>query len=88
MPVNLICRATAEPNKFALPLSVRDWTALTSGALSGVPADETSRLQKAQEVSHHIKSRIGVTCETVVKAVGEMPRSQGKAVRVKDLRKT
>jgi phenylacetate-CoA ligase len=29
---------------------------------------------------------IGVTCNVVVKAPGEVPRSQGKAVRVKDLR--
>ena len=30
---------------------------------------------------------IGVTCKVTVKAPGEVPRSQGKAVRVKDLRK-
>jgi phenylacetate-CoA ligase len=42
--------------------------------------------RKASEVRHHIKSMIGVTCNVVVKAPGEMPRSQGKAVRVKDLR--
>jgi phenylacetate-CoA ligase len=41
---------------------------------------------KAKEVRHHIKSLIGVTCSVVVKAPGEVPRSQGKAVRVKDLR--
>ena len=29
---------------------------------------------------------IGVTCDVVLKAPGEIPRSQGKAVRVKDLR--
>jgi phenylacetate-CoA ligase len=42
--------------------------------------------RKAQEVRHHIKSLIGVTCTVAVKAPGEVPRSQGKAVRVKDLR--
>jgi phenylacetate-CoA ligase len=42
--------------------------------------------RKANEVRHHIKSLIGVTCNVVVKAPGEVPRSQGKAVRVKDLR--
>ena len=41
----------------------------------------------AQDVSHHIKSLIGVTCDVVVKGAGEIPRSQGKAVRVRDLRK-
>jgi phenylacetate-CoA ligase len=28
-----------------------------------------------------------VTCEVAVKSPGEVPRSQGKAVRVRDLRK-
>ena len=46
------------------------------------------RARKASEVTHHIKSLIGVTCKVVPKATGEVPRSQGKAVRVKDLRKT
>jgi phenylacetate-CoA ligase len=51
------------------------------------PRDENFRAQKAQEVTRHIKAHIGVTCEAVVKLPGEMPRSQGKAVRVRDLRK-
>jgi len=41
---------------------------------------------KAGEVAHHIKSMVGVTCDVAVKRPGEVPRSQGKAVRVKDLR--
>jgi phenylacetate-CoA ligase len=45
------------------------------------------RSQKALEVTHHIKSLIGVTCKVVVKSLGEVPRSQGKAVRVQDHRK-
>jgi phenylacetate-CoA ligase len=44
------------------------------------------RSQKASEVQQHIKSLIGVTCKVVPKSPGEVPRSQGKAVRVKDLR--
>ena len=43
---------------------------------------------KAAEVCRHIKSMIGVTCDVAVKAPGEIPRSQGKAVRVRDMRKT
>ena len=43
-----------------------------------------SEIQK--HVSHHIKSRVGVTATVVVKQPGEVPRSQGKAVRVRDLR--
>ncbi len=47
----------------------------------------TDCAQKAAEVTHHIKSLIGVTCKVAVKSPGDMPRSQGKAVRVRDLRK-
>ncbi|HEX6266355.1 MAG TPA: phenylacetate--CoA ligase, partial [Burkholderiales bacterium] len=39
-----------------------------------------------KQVGHHIKSRVGVTAAVVVKQPGEVPRSQGKAVRVRDLR--
>ena len=49
--------------------------------------DEAASGRKAGEVQQHIKSLIGVTCNLVVKAPGEVPRSQGKAVRVRDLRK-
>jgi phenylacetate-CoA ligase len=49
-------------------------------------AREVDRGAKAQEVAHHIKSRIGITCEVAVKSPGEVPRSEGKAVRVRDLR--
>ncbi|WP_184261408.1 phenylacetate--CoA ligase family protein [Rhodopseudomonas rhenobacensis] len=48
--------------------------------------DDAGRVRKAAEVTHHIKSLIGVTCKVVVKSPGEVPRSQGKAVRVKDQR--
>jgi phenylacetate-CoA ligase len=37
-------------------------------------------------VRHQIKSMIGVTTQVVAKKPGEVPRSQGKAVRVRDLR--
>jgi len=52
----------------------------------GADLNEAERARKAAEVTHHIKSLIGVTCTVVVKSPGEVPRSQGKAVRVKDLR--
>jgi phenylacetate-CoA ligase len=52
----------------------------------GSPADETARAKSAAEVAHQIKARIGVTCAVTIKPTGEVPRSQGKAVRVKDLR--
>ncbi len=53
----------------------------------GSAADDTSLLRKAGDVGRHIKAHIGVTCDVLVKAPGDVPRSQGKAVRVKDLRK-
>ena len=52
----------------------------------GVPDGEGARAGKSAEVRHHIKSLIGVTCDIVVKGLGQVPRSQGKAVRVRDLR--
>ena len=39
-----------------------------------------------REVAHHIKSLVGISTEVLVKAPGEIARSQGKAVRVRDLR--
>ena len=50
------------------------------------PGFAGDRFRKAEEVTHHIKSMIGVTCKVVTKAAGEVPRSQGKAVRVVDRR--
>jgi phenylacetate-CoA ligase len=39
-----------------------------------------------ERARHQIKSMIGVTTKVVAKKPGEVPRSQGKAVRVRDLR--
>lgn len=41
---------------------------------------------KAREIQHHIKSIVGVTCAVSAKKPGEIPRSEGKAVRVRDQR--
>jgi len=49
--------------------------------------DAAACAKQAADVQHHLKSMVGVTCTVVVKAPGEVPRSQGKAVRVKDERK-
>jgi len=51
------------------------------------PADDAHHQRTAKEIVGQIKTRLGVSCEVVIKASGEVPRSQGKAVRVKDLRK-
>jgi phenylacetate-CoA ligase len=48
---------------------------------------DAERDRKGADVASHIKSLIGVTCKVVVKSPGQVPRSQGKAVRVKDQRK-
>jgi phenylacetate-CoA ligase len=56
-------------------------------ATPGSPSDAASLQRKAAEVAHQIKAHIGLTCAVSFKAPGEVPRSQGKAVRVKDLRK-
>jgi len=40
----------------------------------------------ASAARHHIKSMIGISTDVTVKKPGEIPRSQGKAVRVRDLR--
>jgi phenylacetate-CoA ligase len=52
----------------------------------GGATGEADRARKAGEVAHHVKSLIGVTCAVDIKQPGEIPRSQGKAVRVRDLR--
>jgi phenylacetate-CoA ligase len=51
------------------------------------PMAETERAAKARDITHHIKSMIGVTCAVVIRSPGDIPRSQGKAVRIRDLRK-
>ena len=53
-------------------------------ALPGVASDRHDAI--ARDVGHHIKSLIGISTEVTVKPPGAIPRSQGKAVRVRDLR--
>jgi phenylacetate-CoA ligase len=50
------------------------------------PPDEPFVARIAGDLRHHIKAMVGVTCDVILKRPGEVPRSQGKAVRVKDLR--
>ena len=52
----------------------------------GTEDSSANRSRIAGEVEHQIKSMIGVTCTVVMKSPGEVPRSEGKAVRVRDLR--
>ncbi|HYW91331.1 MAG TPA: phenylacetate--CoA ligase [Gammaproteobacteria bacterium] len=48
--------------------------------------EESGYARIAGDVRHHVKSLIGVNCKVAVKHPGEIPRSEGKAVRVRDLR--
>src|SRR6476619_3209372 len=50
------------------------------------PLDQAVVIKIAADVRNHIKSMVGVTCDVVLKAPSEVARSQGKAVRVKDMR--
>jgi phenylacetate-CoA ligase len=56
-----------------------------AGALAAAGAEARQALGAA--VGRHVKSQVGVTCAVAIKSPGEIPRSQGKAVRVRDLRK-
>jgi phenylacetate-CoA ligase len=53
-------------------------------AAPGVVADAYPGI--AASVTHHLKSLVGITTEVRVEAPGAIPRSQGKATRVRDLR--
>ena len=65
--------------------SLDEVTVEVEAAQSVVPAtDAYARI--AQAARHHIKSMIGISTDVIVKRPGEIPRSQGKAVRVRDLR--
>ena len=63
-----------------------DQMTLEVEAATDTPTDDESLAKRSEAVRHHIKSMVGVTCDVTVKRPGEVPRSQGKAVRVRDLR--
>ncbi len=63
-----------------------DAMALDVEVLPDIGKDADALKAIAGEVRHHIKSIIGVTCAVTVKTPGEIPRSEGKAVRVVDER--
>ncbi|MBK9572220.1 MAG: phenylacetate--CoA ligase [Rhodoferax sp.] len=53
-------------------------------AQSGVAPEAFAAI--GRDVAHHVKSLVGISSQVAVKLPGEIPRSQGKAVRVRDLR--
>jgi phenylacetate-CoA ligase len=61
-----------------------DHLTVEAEALPGV--DPSAYGAAAGRAAHHIKSLIGITADVSVRKPGEIPRSQGKAVRVRDLR--
>jgi len=61
-----------------------DEVAIEIEALPGVTPGQYQGL--ARDITHHVKSMIGITVAVTVKPAGSLPRSQGKATRVRDLR--
>jgi phenylacetate-CoA ligase len=57
-----------------------------SGNMDTLTIEIEGEADAAARVQHHVKSMIGISATVVVKKPGEVPRSQGKAVRVRDLR--
>jgi phenylacetate-CoA ligase len=49
-------------------------------------ADKAALKPIADAVKQHLKSLLGLSARITVKRPGELPRSEGKAVRVRDLR--
>ncbi len=49
-------------------------------------ASEEARTASAYELSQHIKGTIGISAKIEVKHPGAVPRSEGKAKRIVDLR--
>jgi phenylacetate-CoA ligase len=55
-------------------------------AAQEVVPDPEAYARIAAAARHHIKAMIGISTDVEVKKPGDIPRSQGKAVRVRDLR--
>ncbi|AMO25279.1 phenylacetate--CoA ligase [Ramlibacter tataouinensis] len=63
---------------------VLDEVAIEVEAQPGVPGESFAQL--ARELAHHVKVHVGISAAVRVLEPGGVPRSQGKAVRVRDLR--
>ena len=63
---------------------VLDTVRMEIEALPTVPTEQYPLL--AADAAHHIKAIVGISAHVDVLAPGAIPRSQGKAVRVRDLR--
>jgi phenylacetate-CoA ligase len=65
---------------------VQDALKVEVEATASVEPTQTAYARLGEQVQHQIKSMIGISTRVVVKRPGEVPRSQGKAVRVRDER--
>ncbi|MGW8269146.1 MAG: phenylacetate--CoA ligase family protein [Burkholderiales bacterium] len=65
---------------------VQDALRVEVEAAPSVGGSQDAYAQLADRVQHQIKSMIGITTRVTVLRPGEVPRSQGKAVRVRDER--
>jgi phenylacetate-CoA ligase len=63
-----------------------DQVAVEIEAAQDVAPDAETYARISRAAQHQIKSMIGISAAVVVKKPGEIPRSMGKAVRVRDLR--
>jgi len=82
----LKCKALAPHFQIELTRTGRMDDMIVHAECSPTANDDTARQQAAQELSHHIKSTIGITCAVQVHPTGGVMRSEGKAQRVVDKR--
>jgi phenylacetate-CoA ligase len=61
---------------------------LTVEVETAAATSDEDRGHIGSRIRHHLKSTLGLFCEVLVRVPGELPRSQGKAVRVRDLRRS
>jgi len=82
----LKCKALAPHFQIELTRTGRMDDMIVHTECSPTASDGAARQQAAQELSHHIKSTIGITCQVQVHPAGGVARSEGKAQRVVDKR--
>lgn len=61
-----------------------DKVSIDAEAQPGVPESEYEKI--GRQIVHQVKTMVGISTKVQMKKPGEIPRSQGKAVRVRDLR--
>jgi phenylacetate-CoA ligase len=84
----LILKCSGLTPHFQLELNKRDRMDVLTVVVEARPeaADEAARAAQAKELTHHVKSMVGVSVLVRVVDPGAVKRSEGKAKRVLDLR--